>query len=287
MGSAFSSATHYSTTEHHTVHVVGISGLQGSGKSTYADYLVRRHGYVELSFAAVLKSVVAKLFALDLRMFTDPELKNCPIPSLSAAAATTEHEIQTTKKSVTPRLLMQRFGTELLRERLFEAIPELELEIVPGIATRNIFVYHLIQQMKVLLLSKDSPPPRGIVISDIRFEDELNGVRQFIENFNLQNEIRSLIAKDPPRRLLKIEFHHINVIDGPAIAKNLTSQLEDFHASERMAYLYLCTHAIGNEDLDYDDEKESKKATLPRSLVNNKTTKDDFYELIEESFVFK
>ena len=42
--------------------IIGISGFQSSGKDTIADYLVKEHGFVKLSFASALKDIVAIIF---------------------------------------------------------------------------------------------------------------------------------------------------------------------------------------------------------------------------------
>lgn len=43
------------------MYVIGLTGYEGSGKSTAAQYLVERHGYTRLSFAAPLKRMVRTL----------------------------------------------------------------------------------------------------------------------------------------------------------------------------------------------------------------------------------
>lgn len=41
--------------------LIGISGLAGSGKSTVAKYLVEEYGFTEVSFAAILKNMLATM----------------------------------------------------------------------------------------------------------------------------------------------------------------------------------------------------------------------------------
>ena len=41
--------------------IIGISGFQSSGKDTIADYLVKEHGFVKLSFASALYLCTFKL----------------------------------------------------------------------------------------------------------------------------------------------------------------------------------------------------------------------------------
>lgn len=43
------------------MNVIGLTGYAGSGKSTVANYLVERHGFTRLSFAAPLKKMLRTL----------------------------------------------------------------------------------------------------------------------------------------------------------------------------------------------------------------------------------
>lgn len=45
--------------------IVGLVGAAGSGKSSVANHLVEVHGFVEMSFAAPLKDLAARLFGWD------------------------------------------------------------------------------------------------------------------------------------------------------------------------------------------------------------------------------
>ena len=40
------------------LNLIGITGKAGSGKDTVADYLVSKHGYTKISFAAILKNML-------------------------------------------------------------------------------------------------------------------------------------------------------------------------------------------------------------------------------------
>ncbi len=45
---------------------IGLSGKMSSGKSLVASYLVKNHGFTELSFAARLKQIVREMFDIDV-----------------------------------------------------------------------------------------------------------------------------------------------------------------------------------------------------------------------------
>jgi hypothetical protein len=41
------------------MRIIGITGRAGAGKDTVADYLVTKHGYTKVSFASILKNMLA------------------------------------------------------------------------------------------------------------------------------------------------------------------------------------------------------------------------------------
>ena len=45
--------------------IIGITGKKGVGKDTLADYLVKEHGFVKLSFAKYLKEFLKIMFDWD------------------------------------------------------------------------------------------------------------------------------------------------------------------------------------------------------------------------------
>jgi hypothetical protein len=79
--------------------LLGLCGLAGSGKSTAADYLVRRLGFTELAFADGLKQDVCEPLmenlGVDYAYLYEPHLKNAPLPGAP---------------HLTARMLMQEFG---------------------------------------------------------------------------------------------------------------------------------------------------------------------------------
>ncbi len=56
-----------------------LSGWAGSGKDSVADYLVTAHGYQKLSFAKVLKDMVAEQYGVERAAFDDREKKESPL----------------------------------------------------------------------------------------------------------------------------------------------------------------------------------------------------------------
>jgi hypothetical protein len=89
--------------------IIALSGPAGSGKSTAAEYLARRHGFARTRFAAPLKAMMGAFYsslgftAADIEARIEGDLKQADCPHLCGK---------------TPRLAMQTLGTEWGREIL-------------------------------------------------------------------------------------------------------------------------------------------------------------------------
>ncbi len=129
--------------------VLMLSGAAGSGKTTVATHLTSGKGnWVELSFAAPLKliaqDILTALFpatGVTRDMFHDTVLKETPIPGVP----------------MTPRAFMQFLGTDVMRARLGRGI------------WANSVVADVLTHLKT--------GTHNVVISDLRFPDELDAVR--------------------------------------------------------------------------------------------------------------
>jgi len=97
--------------------LIGICGLIGSGKGTVADYLVNKQGFTKLSFADKLKDNVAELFDWPRNLLegdTDESRKWREEPD-----AFWSGELG---KPVTPRWVLQMYGTECMRNGFYDGI---------------------------------------------------------------------------------------------------------------------------------------------------------------------
>ena len=97
--------------------IIGICGLIGSGKGSVADILVENHNFEKLSFADKLKDGVASVFSWDRDMLEGDTDR-------SRIWREKEDEFWTneTGMSVTPRLVLQLFGTDCMRNGFFDGI---------------------------------------------------------------------------------------------------------------------------------------------------------------------
>jgi hypothetical protein len=129
--------------------IIGIAGFQGSGKDTIADYLQNIYGFKRDSFAATLKDAVACVFGWDRELLegrttesrawreqVDPWWSN-----------------RLNMPNLTPRLVLQKWGTEVARKSWHDDTWIASLE------------------------NKLNRAHNDIVITDVRFPNEIQAVR--------------------------------------------------------------------------------------------------------------
>ena len=97
--------------------LIGIVGLISSGKGTVADRLVEQHGYKKDSFAKSLKDAVASMFNWDRSM-----LEGDTESSRHWREQPDNFWSEKFGKPITPRWVLQYFGTEVMRGQMYDAI---------------------------------------------------------------------------------------------------------------------------------------------------------------------
>lgn len=129
--------------------IIGVCGFIGSGKDTIADYLVNFHEFRRESFANTLKDAVSSVFGWD-RMLLEGRTKE---------AREWREQVdpwwanRLDMPNLTPRLMLQLWGTEVCRKGFHDDIWIASLE-------------------NKLRNSRDN-----IVISDCRFPNEIASIR--------------------------------------------------------------------------------------------------------------
>lgn len=128
--------------------IIGFVGFIGSGKDTAADYLVNFHGFRRDSFANTLKDAVAAVFGWD-RVLLEGRTKE---------AREWREQVDTwwaerlNIPELTPRWVLQRWGTEVCRKGFHDDIWIASVENKMRKTTDN------------------------IVISDVRFPNEIKAI---------------------------------------------------------------------------------------------------------------
>lgn len=128
--------------------IIGITGLIGSGKDTIADYLCTFHGFKRVSFAASLKDAVSSVFGWDREM-----LEGTTTSSREWREQKDEWWSNRLGMNITPRWVLQYWGTEVCRKSFHEDIWVASVENKLRQATDN------------------------IVITDCRFSNEVRAIK--------------------------------------------------------------------------------------------------------------
>ncbi len=129
--------------------IIGVCGFIGSGKDTIADYLTNFHGFRRESFANSLKDAVAQVFGWDRTL----------LEGRTKQAREWREQVdpwwaqRLNMPNLTPRLMLQLWGTEVCRKGFHDDIWIASLE-------------------NKLRNSTDD-----IVISDCRFPNEIKSIR--------------------------------------------------------------------------------------------------------------
>lgn len=127
--------------------IIGLVGYIGAGKGTVRDILVRENGYHGFAFADALKDAVATIFTWPRGLLEGDS--NASRAFRERVDPWWSHKLG---YEVTPRLILQKFGTEACRN---------------GIAD-NIWIAALEKRMQGY---------QDVVISDVRFPNEIDFVR--------------------------------------------------------------------------------------------------------------
>lgn len=128
--------------------IIGICGLIGSGKGSVGDILVEQ-GYTKVSFADKLKDGVATIFGYDRAM-----LEGDTDESRSWREQTDEFWSKETGRTITPRIVLQEFGTDCMRNGYYDGV--------------------WVSLLKQQILDN----PGDYVIPDVRFRNEQDMIRE-------------------------------------------------------------------------------------------------------------
>lgn len=129
--------------------IIGILGHIGSGKDTAAKFYIETQNYKKISFADALKDVLSVVFSWDRTMLEGTTAQSRNWRNIPDLYWSTKLGFE-----VTPRKMLQQIGTDLFRNHLS-----------PVIWSSNV-------ELKILNSTSD------IVVSDVRFEEEYNKLKE-------------------------------------------------------------------------------------------------------------
>jgi len=157
--------------------IIGICGLIGSGKGTVADILVDQ-GFKKVSFADKLKDGVSTIFGWDRAM-----LEGDTDESRTWREQPDDFWSSETKMEVTPRLVLQLFGTDCMRNGFDDGV--------------------WVSLLKKTILEN----PGNYVVPDVRFENEIAMLR------DIGGEVWEVQRGSTPEWLIQYEITGVEPIE--------------------------------------------------------------------------
>ena len=129
--------------------LIGICGFKSSGKDTIADYLIKEHGFIRLSFASAVKDIISIMFGW-------------PRDKLEGL----------TKEDREWREQVDYWWAKTLN------IPELSPRYAMQYIATDVFRNHFHHDIWVKIVENQLQKYENVVISDCRFENEINMILQ-------------------------------------------------------------------------------------------------------------
>jgi len=172
--------------------IIGITGLISSGKGTVADVLVEEHNYIKLSFADKLKDGVATVFGWDRSM-----LEGDTVESRQWRETVDEFWTNETGREITPRLVLQEFGTDCMRNGFYNGI--------------------WVSLVKQEIINN---PQNNYIVPDVRFANEIEIIK------SLNGEVWNVRRGELP------EWWGVAILDNTTGSDLMRSNYPDVHQSE-------------------------------------------------------
>ena len=177
--------------------IIAITGLKGSGKDTTADYIIKNYeNWEKDSFAGTLKDATSAIFGWDRKML--------------AGETPEDREIRETRDDywseklgfeVTPRIVLQKLGTDCLRSHFHQ----------------NIWVDSLERKIR--------NTDKNVIITDCRFKNEIDMLR------NLGATIVRVERGTLPEWFEKVGELNIKGYNNAGIV-NIVPEVKNIHISE-------------------------------------------------------
>ena len=178
------------------MNIIGIAGKAGSGKSTVAKILVEKHGYVEIALADDVKRIAKGIYVFtDEQLWGPSEKRNVPderyprpghawhnANAVSCACCGYRYEVPADSFEasapsfppcyLTPRYALQQLGTEFGRHCYEDTWVDIALY-----AAKYVVEEKMGYLPKYGLMPEARGVNSGVVISDVRFPNELRAIR--------------------------------------------------------------------------------------------------------------
>lgn len=156
--------------------IIGICGLQNSGKDTLANILVEKYGFKKLSYAGILKDIISILFGWPRDMIEGASKESRIWREQVDEWWSNRLQIP----NLTPRYILQYFGTDLFRTHFHQ----------------DIWIASVERQFQIY---------SNVVITDCRFPNEIN----MLKTQNTTSKLIKIIRGDLPEWFTLYESNQI------------------------------------------------------------------------------
>ena len=187
--------------------VVALCGRRCVGKDEVAKYLVNHYGFIHLKISSSLKNVCGSIFG-----FTPNQLEK-------------DKDLIDPRLGVTPRFLMQRFGTDVT-QRIISELPNDRIASSPD----NFWMKSMIKRHFADVVD-DNIRKQNIVISDVRFPSECEELRLMhraliVKLHRTRRDIENFDGLDVDEHLSESQS---NSIEADIVINNESSVLDDLY----------------------------------------------------------
>jgi hypothetical protein len=145
--------------------IIGVSGFSGSGKDTVADTICKDPSFIKLAFADGIKRILQEVFDFTYDQLWGP----------SATRNKPDERYPRKDSFLTPRHALQSLGTEWGRDCYENVWVDLAIRMAKRLDGSSIFRYSPTEGM--IPASDFALPTKGVLITDCRFRNELEGIR--------------------------------------------------------------------------------------------------------------
>lgn len=211
--------------------LISIGGLIGSGKDTAADYLCTVYGFKRMSWAAALKDAVSSIFGWD-RELLEGSTKESRIWREQVDTWWSE---RLNIPDLTPRFILQQWGTEVCRKSFHDEIWVASLEnrlrnIKGDVVITDSRFYNEISAIKraggITIRTHRGPDPEWYIYAEmlntVTSEAQLQLARVQLEHHKVHASEYSSVG-------LEYDYH----VDNNGLIDDLHKQLDDIVKSQQ------------------------------------------------------
>lgn len=185
--------------------IIGVSGIQGSGKDTLGKILIENYGFIKVSFAETLKDITSIIFNWDRNL-----LEGSTPESREFREKKDEWWSKELNQEITPRKMLQYLGTEVFRNNFNQDIwvKIIKRKLIEYInLNKNVVITDCRFPNEVLMVQKLG----GIIIKIIRNTTHINIYTHSSETSLLNTKADFTIINNKTIDDLKKSFDSLNL----------------------------------------------------------------------------